>query len=332
MNYKVFLTSSDKAKRLKQVANPCIVVIEPEDFTKDEIKALKEKGYTVLGYLSIGSVSDEQPLYFNKLRPYTLKRLEDWPHEYYLDLRRTAVRDWCVSRAKEIKALKCDGWWLDNVDVYEEYESSATYNAVISTLRRIKGLGGYVMINGGSKFLSDKMDGEAHLAVYKVQCGAFRLYENAEELARTLKKNNISTIIKTERSENDTLYKVQVGAFSDFSNAYARMCGVKSLGINAIIKLEGTNTKEIDAKSFIDGVTQEEVITQIKDYSGKGQFGNQESKQSNWYKEYMCRVKTHGMETFLLEYTGDQKVVTKIKKFVKDYGMTGYYASSDVNL
>ena len=45
MNYKVYLTSSDKAKRLKKVTNPCIVVIEPEDFTKDEIVALKEKGY-----------------------------------------------------------------------------------------------------------------------------------------------------------------------------------------------------------------------------------------------------------------------------------------------
>ena len=62
------------------------------------------------------------------------------------------------------------------------------------------------------------------------------------------------------------------------------------------------------------------------------EYGVGASAVSNWYKEYMCRVKTHGMETFLLEYTGDQKVVTKIKKFVKDYGMTGYYASSDVNL
>lgn len=332
MNYKVYLTSSSKARGLKKTNAPCIVVIEPEDFTKEEIKSLKEKGYTVLGYLSIGSVSDEQPIYFNKLRPYILRQLEDWPHEWYLDLRRTAVRDWCVSRAKEIKALGCDGWWLDNVDVYEEYESSATYNAVVSTLRRIKGIGGYVMMNGGSKFLNDKMDGEAHLAVYKVQCGAFMLYENAEELVRGLKKSNLDAVIKTERDEKHTLYKVQVGAFSDFSNAYARMCGVKSLGIDTLIKLEGANKEEIDASAFIDGVTQEEVITKIKSYEGKGQFGNQDSKQSNWYKEYMCRVKVHGMDTFLLEYTGDTKLATKVRRFVKDYKLTGYYISNDKDL
>lgn len=331
MNYKVFLTSSDKAKRLKKVSNPCVLVIEPEDFTENEVKVLKEKGYTVLGYLNVGAVETYRK-YYTKLIPYTLKTLDDWPDEKFLDLRRTKVRDFLINRAKEIKNLGCDGYWCDNIDVYEYYESSATYNAVVSVLRRIKGLGGYVMINGGSKFLSDKMDGEAHLAVYKVQCGAFRIYENAEDLAKRIKKNNIDAIIKTERSGKDTLYKVQVGAFSDFSNAYARMCGIKSFGVDAIIKLEGTNKEEIDISTCVDGVTQEEVFTQIKDYSGKGQFGNQESKQSNWYKEYMCRVKTHGMETFLLEYTGDQKVVTKIKKFVKDYGMTGYYASSDVNL
>jgi len=331
VNYKVFLTSSDKAKRLKKVSNPCVLVIEPEDFTENEVKVLKEKGYTVLGYLNVGAVETYRK-YYTKLIPYTLKTLDDWPDEKFLDLRRTKVRDFLINRAKEIKNLGCDGYWCDNIDVYEYYESSATYNAVVSVLRRIKGLGGYVMINGGSKFLSDKMDGEAHLAVYKVQCGAFRIYENAEDLAKRIKKNNIDAIIKTERSGKDTLYKVQVGAFSDFSNAYARMCGIKSFGVDAIIKLEGTNKEEIDISTCVDGVTQEEVFTQIKDYSGKGQFGNQESKQSNWYKEYMCRVKTHGMETFLLEYTGDQKVVTKIKKFVKDYGMTGYYASSDVNL
>ena len=331
MNYKVFLTSSDKAKRLKKVSNPCILVIEPEDFTENEVKSLKEKGYTVLGYLNVGAVETYRK-YYTKLIPYTLKTLDDWPDEKFLDLRRTKVRDFLVNRAKEIKNLGCDGYWCDNIDVYEYYESSATYNAVVSVLRRIKGLGGYVMINGGSKFLTDKMDGEAHLAVYKVQCGAFRIYENAEDLAKRIKKNNIDAIIKTERNGKDTLYKVQVGAFSDFSNAYARMCGIKSFGVDAIIKLEGTNKEEIDISTCVDGVTQEEVFTQIKDYSGKGQFGNQDSKQSNWYKEYMCRVKTHGMETFLLEYTGDQKVVTKIKKFVKDYGMTGYYVSDNVNL
>lgn len=331
MNYKVYLTSSAKAKKLKKTSTPCIVVIEPEDFSKDSVKKLKANGYTVLGYLSIGSVSDERP-YYKQLQRYVLGPVKDWPHEKYLDLRRTAVRDWCVNKAKEIKALGCDGWWLDNVDVYEYYESSATFQGVMSTLRRIKGLGGYVMLNGGSKFLQDKMDGEVNLGAYKVQCGAYLLYENAEDMVKTLKKNNINSIIKSEQDGEHTLYKVQTGAFSDFSNAYAQMCGIKSFGVDVIIKLEGANSDEPSLKSFVDGITQEEVFTLIKDYSGKGKFGSQEKEQSNWYKEHMQRVKTHGMETFLLEYTNDAKMALKIKNYVQDYKLTGYYESSDVNL
>ena len=331
MNYKVYLTSSAKARRLKKTNAPCIVVIEPEDFSKATIKKLKDNGYTVLGYLSIGSVSDERP-YYKQLSNYTLGPVEDWPHEKYIDLRRTAVRDWCVNRAKEIKALGCDGYWLDNLDVYENYESSATFQGLLSTLRRIKGVGGYVMVNGGSKFLQDKMDGEVGLGAYKVQCGAYLLYENAEEMVRTLKKNNINAIIKSENDGEHILYKVQTGAFSKFSNAYSQMCGIKSFGVNAIIKLEGANSEESDIKSFVDGVTQEEVFTCIKDYSGTGKFGSQEKEQSNWYKEHMQRVKTHGMDTFLLEYTKDSKMASKISSYVRDYNLTGYYASSDVNL
>lgn len=332
MNYKVYLTSSAKAKKLKKIVEPCIVAIEPEDFTKKEIAALKEKGYTVLGYLSVGSVSDERS-YYKKLKPYCLKKLDDWPHEWYIDLRKTAVRDWCVSRAKEIKEAGCNGWWLDNVDVYEEYESNAMYNAVLSVLRRIKGIGGYVMINGGSKFLQDKMKNEANLGAYKVQCGAFGKYENAEELVRTLKKQNFSSIIKTvETADGKILFKVQTGAYSNFSNAYEQMCGLKTSGMSVVIMLEGGDETEIPINKYVDGVTQEEVLTRITDYSGKGKFGSQTTKQSSFYKEHMCRVNVHGVQTFLLEYSNSSDMVKKIKQFVNDYGMTGYYCSSDVNL
>ena len=331
MNYKVFLTSSDKAKRQKKISTPCIIAIEPEDFTKEEVKKLKDKGYTVLGYLNVGSVENYRS-YYKDLQKYALSRLEDWPDEYYLDLRRTAVRDWCIKRAKAIKAQGCDGWWIDNLDVYEEYKSVAMFNAVESILRRIKGIGGYVMINGGSLFLQDKFDKESKLGVYKVQCGAFKGYDSAENFSRSLRQNNIKTVIKMEDTTGKMLYKVQTGAFSVFSNAYSQMCGIRGLNFSAFIKLEGGDAEELPANKYIDGVTQEEVFTLIKDYGGKGKFGSQESKQSHWYREHMSRVKTHGMDTFLLEYSSSPEMVKKIKDHVKKYDLTGYYVSSDVDL
>ena len=153
-SYKVSLTTKVEPK---DVSPGTLLAIEPEDYTKAEIAALKTKGAFLLGYLSAGSVSDERN-YYKTLKDYVLDSLPDWPHEKYLDLRRTAARDWCVARAKEIKAQGFDGWWIDNLDVYEEYKSSAMYEAITSVLTNIKALGGYVMVNGGMEYLQKAMD------------------------------------------------------------------------------------------------------------------------------------------------------------------------------
>lgn len=244
--YKVMLTT--KAIENDARSNK-ILVIEPEDYTLEEIKKLKKHGAMLLGYLSVGSISDERP-YYKTLEPFRLSRLEDWHHEWYLDLRKEKVRKWCVSRAKEIKAMGFDGWWLDNLDVYEYHKSPEMYKAITNVLMEIKDVDGYVMVNGGSEYISKLMDSD-------------------------------------------------------------------------------TNHKSI---TFIDGVTQEEVISLIKSYSGEGEFGKQEPEMNKWYESYMKRLLRHDMYAFLLEYTRDKSVKKKIIDFCTKNKMTGYYISGDVDL
>lgn len=337
IDYKVFLTSSSKARGLKKISKACIVVIEPEDFNKAQVSDLKKKGYTILGYLNIGSIEDSRS-YFNQLKPYRIQKngkpyqLDDWPHEWWVDIRRTRVRDFLVNRAKEIKKLGCDGFWCDNIDIYEYNKSDAMFNAVTSVLRRIKALDGYVMLNGGYKWLQEYMDREVSGGTYKVQVGAFSIYDNAVELKAKLASNNIKSIVKEYQIGNALLYRVQTGAFSDFSNAYASMKTVKAVGESCVIRLEGSTFTERTLSDFIDGVTQEEVFTLIKDYSGKGKFGNQESSQSKEYQMHLVRLKVHDIGSFLMEYSRSASKTKEIKDFCTDYGMEGYYVASDVNL
>jgi endo-alpha-1,4-polygalactosaminidase (GH114 family) len=246
--YKVKLTTRAKPVKVK---GRTILAIEPEDYTKEQVKALRAAGYTVLGYLSIGSVSNERP-YYKRLEPYRLSRLPDWKHEWYLDLREEEARKWCVERAKEIKDLGCVGWWIDNTDLLEYHDSREMYAAITTVLQDIKAVcgGGYIMINGGQEYLDRLMDADP--------------------------------------------------------------------------KHEGF--------PWINGVTQEEVYSRIKSYSGKGRFGTQTKKQHEEYKKHMRRVKRHKMETFLLEYTESKTLIKWIKAFCKTYGMTGYYIAADVNL
>ena len=251
MKYIVMLTTKAIPKKLGKAKQKTLLVIQPEDYKREQILALRAAGYTLLGYLSVGSISDQRK-YYSKLKLYRLSKLEDWPHEWYIDLRKGFVRDFLVNRAKELSNLGFEGWWLDNLDVYEYHKSKDMYNSIIILLKRIRAINSskYIMINGGSQFLDKLMD-------------------------------------------NDSTHK---------------------------------------SITYINGVTQEEVYSLIKDYSGKGKFGQQKKDMHSWYKSYIKRLLRHNLQAFLLEYTKSSSLKTRIKNFCNKYKVTGYYISEDVDL
>lgn len=248
MNYIVKLTTKVHASALETVEKGTgLIVIEPEDYTDAEVKAIRDKGYTVLGYLSVGTISTERSWY-QQYAPYRLKRLEDWPREFYMDLRKEPWVSFLINRAGELKKTGFDGWWLDNLDVYEEYQSADMFNGCVSVLRAIRALGGYVMVNGGSEFFDVAMD------------------------------------------------------------------------------------RKLKVRELVDGVTQEEVFSQIKSYFRKGRFGKQSGGQRRFYQSLLKRMRKCGVETFLLEYTRDEALREAIVDFCAREEMTGYYISDDVDL
>lgn len=157
MFYRCFLSTKVDAANLEQREVKGMLAIEPDDYSEEEIKAIKAKGYKVLGYLSIGTIEKERE-WFKTYSKYKLKQLADWPNEYYMDMKKTVWHKFLVQRAKDIKAKGFDGWWLDNLDVYSEYKSPAEFTACLGILQKIKKVGGYVMVNGGSEFLDDAFD------------------------------------------------------------------------------------------------------------------------------------------------------------------------------
>ena len=245
MKYRVYLSTKVDPKKLAEGTG--IIVIEPDDYTDTQVKAIKAKGYKVLGYLSVGTIEKERS-WWAKYKKYKLKQLEDWPDEWYVDVRKSDWRNFLVNRAKALKKNGYDGIWADNLDVDEYCKSHAMFNACQIALTRLQKAVGYVMVNGGSEYFDRAMD------------------------------------------------------------------------------------EELDLKTMCDGVTQEEVYSRIIKYSGKGTFGEQTADMHKWYKEYMKRLKENGVQTFLLEYTRDDALKTRIKKFCSKYKMTGYYISADVDL
>ena len=212
MYYKVCLYTKIKPQKLATGSG--ILVLEPDDYTKEEIKAIRKKGYKLLGYLSVGTIEKERSWY-KTYKKYKLQQLQDWPNEWDIDVTKDGWQKFLLSRAQKLKDKGFDGFWCDNLDVYQYNKKLSIFNACQKILKSLKPLG-YVMVNGGSEFFDVAMD------------------------------------------------------------------------------------KKLKIKSMVNGVTQEEVFSLIKNYSGKGTFDKQEKGQSQFYKKYMKRLKTNGAETFLL--------------------------------
>lgn len=312
MKYTVSLTTKLKPPQSGTV------VIEPEDYTAAEIAALKKGGARVLAYLSVGSVSDERS-YYKTLEPYTLGPLDDWPHERYLDVRAPQVREWLQNRARELRRRGYDGYWLDNLDVYEEYRTTDMFRALVAVLHAIKAVGGYVMINGGRLFLTDM------LIPHKVQIGAYKEKKNAKKMASALSRAGINhTII-----EMDGLYKVQAGAFTMEAGANTAVGELHIAGFPTAKRITLFSGKP---RAYLDGVTQEEVFSRITDYKGSGTFGKQSAEESKAYQKHMLRVVKNGLDGYLLEYTKDNMLKLRIKAFVGSNGLSGCCIAEDVEL
>lgn len=312
MKYKVSLTTQLKGPQ------DGLIVIESEDYTAAELKELKKKGARVLAYLSVGSVSDERS-YYKTLEPYTLRKLEDWPHERYLDVRAPQVREWLQNKARELRRRGYDGYWLDNIDIYEEYRSTEMFQALVNTLHAIKAVGGYVMINGGMLFITDM------LIPHKVQLGAYKRESNAKKMAASLKRAGLRSVIV----EMDGLYKVQAGAYMQQDGADRIVKMLRSAGFTTAKRISLFSGKP---RAYLDGVTQEEVFSRITDYDGKGTFGKQKKEESDRYQAHMRRVVKNGLDGWLLEYTTDNTLKLRIKAFCEAAGMSGACISADVDL
>lgn len=75
----------------------------------------------------------------------------------------------------------------------------------------------------------------AEQKLYRVQCGAFSIKENAQRMADTLKGKGFNAIIKEVSINNRVLYRVQVGAFANKVNADMLVVSLRREGVEAIV-------------------------------------------------------------------------------------------------
>ncbi len=131
------------------------IVIDAQYYSKSEISKLKKSGHTVYSYINLGSV-EEFRSYFNTYKKYYLGVYENWEDERWIDVSQKKWQDFIVNDiAKKILDKGVDGLFVDNCDVYYNFNEEKIFNGVTAILKGFKKYGTYVIINGGDTYVQE---------------------------------------------------------------------------------------------------------------------------------------------------------------------------------
>ncbi len=102
------------------------VIVEPDNMTLDELKALHQQGSRVYAYVSIGEVNPSRKWYKQVAKTWVLGRNNVWDSEV-LDLTQSEWRDFVIKQLVAPLAEKgYDGLFLDTLDSFHLYATNQT--------------------------------------------------------------------------------------------------------------------------------------------------------------------------------------------------------------
>ncbi len=96
-----------------------LVIVDGELARADEVAALRARGVTVLGYLSVGTI-EKWRSWYRRLKRFRLGAWADWKDEWFADVSKAKLRRRITTEiAPRLLAKGFDGLFLDNVDMVE---------------------------------------------------------------------------------------------------------------------------------------------------------------------------------------------------------------------
>ncbi len=217
-DYGVFLGIGEKeSDKLKDYR---IVVIEPSEFGEERIAELQNAGKTVYGYLNVGAI-EEYRYYYDEFREITLGIYGDWPDERWVD---TSSKEWrkfvVEDLAKQYAKKGIDGFFIDNADVYHEFQSEKIFDGLCRILEGLKSYDKAIIINGGDSFVSRCIE---------------------EETASSLFDGINQETVFTRIDFSNKTYRMQEKAETEYFMEY--IDGVKKYGLSVFLLEYGAEPK-----------------------------------------------------------------------------------------
>lgn len=148
--YGVFLSEK---KDLESVRDFNTIVVDAQNYSKEEIAAFHDNGQTVYSYINIGSLENFRDYYFEYV-DLTLAEYENWEEERWIDVSDSRWQGFVIDELiPSLLEKDIDGFFVDNCDVYYLYPTKEIMDGLTIILKSMIATGKAVVINGGDTYL-----------------------------------------------------------------------------------------------------------------------------------------------------------------------------------
>lgn len=148
-----------------------IAVIDTDGMSSSVIKAAKDRGIIIYGYLNAGAL-EKTRFYYKTYQDLILANYQGWAGEYWVDVTNDRWKDHLLQEARTIKAVGATGVYFDNIDIYYMVEEGfrgrvanapspdAVYKALSDVMKKIQDEIGLTLLpNCGETFLERFIQG-----------------------------------------------------------------------------------------------------------------------------------------------------------------------------
>lgn len=129
------------------------IVIDAQEYTYEEIQAFRAEEMRVYSYLNVGSLENFRD-YYDEYKDLCLGKYEHWDDEQWIDVTSERWQAFILEElAPSIVEKGCDGFFVDNCDVYYQYPTEEVLRALGTIMEGLVDTKLEVIMNGGDAFI-----------------------------------------------------------------------------------------------------------------------------------------------------------------------------------
>lgn len=195
-------------------------MLDPDEYTAEEVLALKARGKIVIGYLSVGEAEDYR-WFFSRVKPDWLQgENPNWPGHFCVDANRTGWHRLLLDTViPAILEKGFDGLYLDTVDTASPHNFPETEPGMVALIRGIKvTFPGKILIASNANFIVEVISSSIDaLAVEDL----FSYYDHEEKFykktSRSIRQPLIRELLSIGEKYNLPIFTIDYAGPTDRS-------------------------------------------------------------------------------------------------------------------